>query len=496
MDSSKPLAKFSTGKPKGFFPVCIILVAEFFSYYGMRGLLVLFFTSYLAMSDKSAYNLYADYTALIWVTPIIGGYLADKYLGYYFSVVVGSLLIFLGNVFLAFSGHDMNILYFAMAIVICGYGFFKGNVSCLAGTLYAEHNETEREKDFSWYYISGNIGATLALIVCGWAYTYYGHHAGFLLSSVVLFVGIILFMKNGKHLKRLSPINHKKLHEKSFILPNSFWIFVGFVCLVLLLVGLIASNKALYLLLLIGLISLICMITLFIKANLGEVKSLVMICCFMIFGFVFWVFDQQNGSSLVLFVDRYVNRHILGIVIPTSWFQSINSLSVIFGGFLVSWFWNFLKKANVEIPSLFKLSLGVVLLTAGFLLITLSAKIAYVSQTHYASALWIVIGMTLIGIGELFVDPVVIANITRLNPVNSRGLLVGIYLLFTGSFANYIAGKVAIFTDITNVSRGAEGVAVYLNVFKGISYSGIVITVVLLLMGFYFHRFFQTEKNC
>ncbi|MCY4330440.1 MAG: MFS transporter, partial [Endozoicomonadaceae bacterium] len=113
-------------QPRGFWHIAALNMAEFFSYYGMRSLLILFFTQYLLFSDKHAYMLYGSYTALVWVTPIIGGYLADRLLGYYFSVVLGVSMIFLGNVILALSNDYHALIYFSMAIIICGYGFFKG----------------------------------------------------------------------------------------------------------------------------------------------------------------------------------------------------------------------------------------------------------------------------------------------------------------------------------------------------------------------------------
>ena len=314
--------------PKGFIHIAVLLMSEFFSYYGMRSLLVLFLTHYLLFSDTNAYTLYGAYTSLVWVTPIIGGLLADRFLGYYFCVVFGAILIFLGNVFLAFSGMHALVIYFAMALIICGYGFFKGNVSCLAGELY-QKNDPRRNTDFSWLYVSGNIGALVASIACGWAASTYGWHIGFILASIGLFLGILFFVSGKRFFNHTKQLHKPGLNERHRLLTNKVWLMTGFIISIIFFMFLLINDIAGYLLALIGIISVYFIMRIFRNCNATERHNLVLILLFMVFGTVFWVFDQQNGSSVTLFVDRHIDRTLFGLTIPTPAFQAINAESVI-----------------------------------------------------------------------------------------------------------------------------------------------------------------------
>lgn len=487
------------GQPKGFWHIAALNMAEFFSYYGMRSLLVLFFTQYLLFSDEHAYTLYGAYTSLVWVTPIVGGYLADRLLGYYFSVTLGVIMIFLGNVVLALSGSSHMYIYIAMAIIICGYGFFKGNVSCLAGELY-EKQDLRRNSGFSWLYIVGNIGAMLSAILCGWvAYAMKSWHAGFMLASIFLFLGILFFISGHKHFKQTLSKNTKILNNKILRLKNKYWMSIGLLLAIAFFTTLLYHELAGYLLVIIGIISAYFLTKIMIKSTTYERKSTLLIFVFMIFGTIFWVFNQQNGSSVALFIQRNINKDLFGMTIPTPSFQSINSGSVIVGGAIIVWLWRVMAKANIHIPSLIKLSFGSVLLTAGFFLITIAAYYAHHSPTGQTSMLWVILGMILIGVAELFVDPIATANITRLNPANSGGVLIGIYMLVTGSFANYIAGQLASMTDINfygNITTNelTKIAGIYNHVFKNITITGALITLLLIVFSIVIHRLLKIKE--
>ena len=491
-----PLSK----QPKGFWNISALTMAEYFSYYGMRSLLILFFTQYLLFSDQQSYILYGAYTSLVWVTPIIGGYLADRFLGYHYSVTLGVIMIFLGNVIIALSGSSDTLIYLAMATVICGYGFFKGNIYCLAGELY-QKNDSRRDVGFSWLYVCGNIGALFAAALCGSvAYALKSWHAGFTLASIFLFFGVLFFLSGNKHFSSMPSKNIQFLNRRDFMLSNKYWGLMGLLLSILFFGFLLKCQLVGYFLLIAGFISLFFLGDVILKSTPHERKSIVLICLFMSFGMVFWVFDQQNGSSVTLFLQRNIDRHLFGFMIPSGSFQSVNAVSVIAGGFIVTWLWRTLKRANIHLPSLIKLSVGSLLLTLGFILITVSASQAHLSPTGQAHMGWIVMGMVLIGLAELFVDPVAISNITRLNPANSSGLLVGLYMLITGSFANYIAGKLASFTAIHHQgnhpgSSLVESAGVYSHVFKNISIVGVAITLLLVFLGFIIHRFLKVKED-
>ncbi|MBP3139517.1 peptide MFS transporter [Aliivibrio fischeri] len=475
-------------QPKGIFHIIAIQMWEFFSYYGMRSLLILFLTEKLLMSDQHAYALYGAYTSLVYVTPIIGGYLADKYLGNYWSVILGSLLMVGGHFVLSFPSSDHTTLYIALSLIICGYGFFKTNSSCLLGELYqTKEQERGREAGFSISYIGGNIGSMISPILCGFAAMKWGWHVGFSLAGIGMLIGLCIFMTGRKNFSHVSKPNLPALQKKSAGIPHWSLLLAS---LVLAAVGLVFVLKNLwagYILLVICLMSLGHIINLYRKSDEEDRQKLNSIMYFMLFGTVFWAFDQQGGSSISLFIERNIDTNIGGFIIPTAFFQSINPIAVIAGGAAVAWLWKVLDSKSISVRTLMKLNIGLLLLTAGFSLITLSSKLAMASgQTTFV---WLLIGLLCIGVAELFIDPVALAAITRLNPHGATGTLAGIYMLAGGSVANYLAADIAQFTSTgTGENAGTLDLIVsatqYHHVFQSILFVTIGVFVLGLLVDF------------
>lgn len=440
------------------------------------------------MSDQHAYALYGAYTSLVYVTPIIGGYLADKYLGNYWSVILGSLLMVGGHFVLSFPSSDHTTLYIALSLIICGYGFFKTNSSCLLGELYqTKEQERGREAGFSISYIGGNIGSMISPILCGFAAMKWGWHIGFSLAGIGMLIGLCIFMTGRKNFSHVSKPNLPALQKKSAGIPHWSLLFAS---LVLAAVGLVFVLKNLwagYILLVICLMSLGHIINLYRKSDEEDRQKLNSIMYFMLFGTVFWAFDQQGGSSISLFIERNIDTDIGGFTIPTAFFQSINPIAVIVGGAAVAWLWKMLDSKSISVRTLTKLNIGLLLLTAGFSLITLSSKLAMASgQTTFV---WLLIGLLCIGVAELFIDPVALAAITRLNPHGATGTLAGIYMLAGGSVANYLAADIAQFTSTgTGENAGTLDLIVsatqYHHVFQSILFVTIGVFVLGLLVDF------------
>ncbi|GEK15571.1 peptide MFS transporter [Aliivibrio fischeri] len=475
-------------QPKGIFHIIAIQMWEFFSYYGMRSLLILFLTEKLLMSDQHAYALYGAYTSLVYVTPIIGGYLADKYLGNYWSVILGSLLMVGGHFVLSFPSSDHTTLYIALSLIICGYGFFKTNSSCLLGELYqTKEQEHGREAGFSISYIGGNIGSMISPILCGFAAMKWGWHVGFSLAGIGMLLGLCIFMTGRKNFSHVSKPNLPALQKKSAGIPHWSLLLASLVVAAVGLVFVLKNLWAGYILLVICLMSLGHIINLYRKSDEEDRQKLNSIMYFMLFGTVFWAFDQQGGSSISLFIERNIDTDIGGFTIPTAFFQSINPIAVIVGGAAVAWLWKVLDSKSISVRTLTKLNIGLLLLTAGFSLITLSSKLAMASgQTTFV---WLLIGLLCIGVAELFIDPVALAAITRLNPHGATGTLAGIYMLAGGSVANYLAADIAQFTSTgTGENAGTLDLIVsatqYHHVFQSILFVTIGVFVLGLLVDF------------
>jgi len=470
-------------QPKGLFHIIAIQMWEFFSYYGMRSLLILFLTEKLLMTDNHAYALYGAYTSLVYVTPIIGGYLADKYLGNYWSVILGSLLMVAGHFVLSIPSGDYSTLYLALSLIICGYGFFKTNSSCLLGELYqTKEQERCREAGFSVSYIGGNIGSMIAPILCGFTAMKWGWHVGFSLAGIGMLVGLGVFITGRKHFMHVSQPNLPALQKKSLGLPHWILLIVVITAATIGLVLVLKNLWAGYILAIISFFSIIHIINLYRKSDAEDRQKLNSIMYFMLFGTVFWAFDQQGGSSISLFIERNINTNVGGFTIPTAFFQSINPVAVIVGGAAVAWLWKMLDAKSISVRTLTKLNIGLLLLTAGFSLITLSSKLAMASgETTFV---WLMVGLLCIGVAELFIDPVALAAITRLNPQGATGTLAGIYMLAGGSVANYLAADIAQLTSIKeNAHTGALDLIVSATQYHHVFQSILFVTIGVLILG-------------
>ncbi len=484
-------------QPKSLYYTIAVNVWEYFSYYGMRALLVLYLTQKLLFTDNHAYALYGAYTALVYVTPIVGGMIADRYLGYYWATLLGAATMVAGHLVL---GLDGSGLYFGLALVICGYGLFKTNISCLLGATYSREH-SKRDSGFALMYVGGNVGAFVSPILCAWAAQTWGWHYGFLLAAIGMAIGLVIFISGRKHFKAGNDPQWQSLKEKGLInikvLPS---------IVILIVLSAVFFSFALYYLFA-GWILFLCvagslyfLFFLFLKLDRKDKKALFAICFFMIFGLIFWAFNQQGGSSISLFVERNVIREFDGFIIPAAAFQSINPFAILIGGVIMSQVWYWLLKAGVHFRALVKITFGLLFLTFGFFMIMLGAKIAAANDGH-VSMLWVMVGLIMIGFAELFVDPVALAEITRLNPGGSVGFLAGLYMLITGSIANYLAAEIATLTSVDAAKTAGDFLITsatnYYNVFDMITKVSAISCVVLIVICFIFFTFrkFKTDVS-
>lgn len=212
-------------QPRAIYYIVAIQIWEYFSFYGMRALLILYLTHQLGFDDNHAISLFSAYASLVYVTPILGGWLADRLLGNRTAVIAGALLITLGHVVLGIDTNSTFSLYLALAIIICGYGLFKSNISCLLGELYDE-NDHRRDGGFSLLYAAGNIGSIAAPIACGLAAQWYGWHVGFALAGGGMFIGLLIFLSGHRHFQSTRSMDKKALTSVKFALPVWSWLVV------------------------------------------------------------------------------------------------------------------------------------------------------------------------------------------------------------------------------------------------------------------------------
>ena len=417
---------------------------ERFSYYGMRALLVLYLVNSLNYSDADALHIYAIYTGLVYLTPIIGGYLADKYLGTQKTIFIGGITMMLGHFLMAFP----NLLFLAMGLLIIGNGYFKPNISTLLGRLYKD-NDVRRDSGFSIFYIGINLGAFLAPLIVGYVGETINWHYGFAIAGLGMLAGLIQFYLGQ------NKIIQEDLSKKTKKLSLGDWRSITFLSLinipVILLIFKINDFINIYAYELLTM-SLILIIILFLKVKSkinfikDDIKKILYISILSLFVIFFWVGFEQAGGSLTLYASNSVDRNLLGFVIPASFFQSINPLIIILVGPLIANLWLRIDRGNRKINTSQKMGIGLILLSAGFFLIM------YVNNSGagYISLWWLVGVYFLHTLGELCLSPIGLSMVTKVSPKKIASLMMGFWFL-SSAIANYSAGKLPTILQTNNL---------------------------------------------
>jgi len=465
--------------PRGLATLFLVEMWERFSYYGMRALLTLYLTKQLLFSDDMAFGMYGAYTSMVYLTPIFGGMLADRLIGFRKAVTWGALLMAAGHFTMAFE----STLHLALGLLIVGNGFFKPNMSSIVGKLYKE-GDPRRDGGYTIFYMGVNVGAFLAPLVCGYVGETYGWHYGFGIAGVGMLVGLLNFTIRQRVLEgRADPPDPEKLARPLFAGINREWaVYIGSIVPIAFATWLVSRFTVVQSLLTTVSIAVVVGLVLFMFVRLDSVArsrlAVAMLLC--IFGVSFWSLFEQAGSSINLFTDRNVDRGVFGWTIPTTWFQSVNPLFIVVFAPVFSWLWSWLAKRKLEPSTPLKFSLGIFQLGLGFLALYLATRLAAEGSVHFV---WLLLGYLLHTTGELCVSPVGLSSISKLSPAKILGLMMGVwYLAF--AYAQILATTIARMTSISTGEVGeavskAESAGVYGNVFGQV---GLLICGVSLFM--------------
>ncbi|CAM4329325.1 MFS transporter [Bacillus manliponensis] len=434
--------------PPGLYLLFFTEMWERFSYYGMRGLLVLYLTTSLVSGglgfDKAvAVQIYGIFTMFVYFTPIIGGWLTDHFMTKRHAITVGGIIMALGN-FVLFAMNSKTGLFLGLGLLIIGNGFFKPNISTLLGELYGE-NDSRRDRAFTIFYMGINVGALIAPLVCGYLAADYfkttvdgvmvmGYKYGFLAACIGMIIGQIAFnLLANRYLGKAGTIvvGKKSKDKDAAVIEKK---------------PLTAQEKK-------------------------RTVAILILTCFVVF---FWAGFEQAGSSLTLYTDKFVDRTIFGWEIPTPWFQSVNPLFIVLLAPFVSMLWVKLSKSSrgdLKVPT--KMALGMILLGIGYLVLTMAVLKTGSDEGDIvlkANLMFIVVTYLFHTIGELFLSPIGLSMVSAIAPVKLASLLMGVWLAGTGC-ANLLAGYLAAFTQ----SLG------YLEVFASIGIIVIILGLILLM---------------
>lgn len=435
--------------PRGLATLFFTEMWERFSYYGMRGILVLFMVDAqrgLGFSDRTAGAIYGMYTAFVYLLALPGGWVADRILGAKRAVFAGGVVIACGHFMLAVPSR--TTFFLGLLLIVLGTGLLKPNVSAIVGDLYPEGG-ARRDAGFSIFYMGINLGAFLGPLVCGFLGENVSWHLGFGAAGVGMLFGLAQYKLGASHLEGAGEVSSEaKDPSRRALAISRLLAGLGVTLVVLLaLVLLVRSGIIPFDLDLAAhatgvLISTVAVITFagvifFGGLDAAEKKRVGVIFALFVGAALFWSGFEQGGSSLTLFAERLTNRDILGWEMPASWMASVNPLFIIMMAPVFGLIWATLGARSPSIPV--KFGIGLLLLAAGFAVMAWGAIGA--SETNLANPSWLVATYFLHTVGELCLSPVGLSSVTKLSPPRFTGQMMGLW--FMGSaLGNLMAGLV------------------------------------------------------
>ena len=469
--------------PKGLYLLFVTEMWERFSYYGMRALFMLYMVQALLFDKETASQVYGSYTGLVYLTPLIGGYIADRYWGNRRSIVTGALTMALGQFLLFLSACYYQqaelakyLMFCGLGLLILGNGFFKPNISTMVGRLYRE-DDNRKDSAFTIFYMGVNVGSTLAPLVCGLLGNT-GHPEdfkwGFLAACIGMLLGATVFQlfKNkyicdpdGNPVGMAPAVSHEKKQQaqQSPASNSRTWLMVACTVALTLLfsVNWNTMDKGIFadadwigsLIYATAIIMPLLIITDRSLTRLEQVRIgvIYIIAFFVIF---FWAAYEQAGASLTFFADEQTDRHIGSWEMPAAYFQSFNPIMIVTLAPVLAAVWSFLGKRGLEPSSPRKQAIGLFLLSMGYLFIAFGVK--HVEPGVKVSMIWLT-GLYLIHtMGELCLAPIGLSLVYKLSPARFSSLLMGVWYLST-SAANKFAGMLSGYYPEAGVAKSFLG---------------------------------------
>lgn len=449
--------------PKGLYFVFGTAMSERFSYYGMRAIFTLYLIKALLMDKELASLVYGNYTGLVYLTPLIGGYVADKYIGMRRSILWGAILMIIGQLMmfvsaLYYQNTDMSrlMMYSGLGALIFGNGFFKPNITTMVGGLY-EPGDKRLDSAFTIFYMGVNVGAFIAPLVVG----FLGDTGnpedfkwGFLASAIGMFFSLILFVgwKNkyliGPNGEQLGIVAAGKVEgnqsEQSSVASKTtsqnIFEFAGWALGAVALFAVFRyaldfdfTGAAIFATCIIVPAYIISDRSL-TKIERQRIGVIYIIAFFVIF---FWSAFEQAGASLTYFADEQTDREIFGWTMPASYFQSFNPVFIVLMGLAFSNLWIWLGKRNMDPASPIKQAFGLFFLAIGYLVIAIGVK--DIEPGAKVSILWLTGLYFIHTMGELMLSPIGLSMVNKLAPIRFASLLMGVWYLSMAT-ANKFAG--------------------------------------------------------
>ncbi len=488
------------GHPRGLMICFATEMWERFSFYGMKYLLLLYLTKYHLFTDHSGLEVLGGYAALVYAMPVIGGLLADRYLGMRKAVVFGGLLLVAGHLGMAFEGEQarhvgeqvirddgaLQVFYFSLALIVIGVGFLKPNISTIVGRLYTE-DDPRRDAGFTIFYMGINLGSFTATLLCGYLGETYGWSYGFGAAGIGMLLGLATFLYGQKHLHgHAEPHDPAVLKQRSPIGLNKE--------LTIYLCGLLGVVAAWRMLQFHGAVGMLLnTLALAVLVGLGwfimfrcdriERHRMIVLMILTVSTVVFWALFEQSAASMTLYADRVMNRNLLGIEWTAAQFGSLNALFIFLFAPLFAWLWTALARRGIEPTTPVKFSMGIALAGLGFGALVLGAELP--TEAGLVVGWWMVLAYLLHTCGELCLSPVGLSAVTKLAVPSVVGVMMGSWFLAT-AYSEFVAAQLAKLAAVQTVKGTVADVSValasYTELFSNLLWVGLGVGLFMLLL--------------
>ena len=498
--SIQEIQNFKGKYPKQLWYLFFSEMWERFSFYGMRGMLVIFMVSQLAMNDKVANLQYGATQAFVYAFTFIGGLFADKLLGYRKSLFWGGLLMIVGSIILAID--PQHFFFFGISFTIIGTGFFKPNISTIVGKLYAD-DDPRRDAGFSLFYAGVNLGALIGGYICIavangslWASLVPAAlrwNVAFGFAAVVMLVSLITFTQTQKSLGEigLSPLAAMQASKRKRL---ELATYIGSLLIIPIIMTMVSNTDYTDIFMfIIGPASLLYLFYEMRSFTAAENKKLIAALVFIVFSIFFWAFFEQSGGSLSLFAAHNLNNTVLGVPLdPNGVNNAANSFFVIVFAALVGMVWLWLHKRKLEPNTVVKFGLGFLFLAGGFA-IFYDTKF-FADASGKTSLNLFTFGWFIITFGELCLSPIGMSAMTKLSPAKTQAVIMGMWFL-ASAYGQYFAGLLgANIADASEHASNLEKLTVYANGYKQLAIYALIAGVLLIAIAPLVKKLMQDVK--
>jgi POT family proton-dependent oligopeptide transporter len=449
--------KSNDKQPRGLYLLFFTELWERFGFYTLQTIIILYMTKALLMTDGKAYLLYGAFSSMLYLTPVIGGYVADRYLGFQRSIIIGGGLLMIGYMITALPGT--HFFFLGLSVIIVANGLFKPNVSSLLGELYRP-GDPRRDGGFTLFYMGINIGSLLPPLFTGYLVSRYGWHSGFLIAAVGMGIGLVTFLLGKSRLRSsgtLPPMSPLHNRGEALIFYSLFFaVIIGSIGAMIFLFHFPGETD---LLLAVALLVVLLVILYFLLKERPKQRNKMIACLILILISVgFWAIYNQTFTSLMLYADRNMSKEFLGFTIDAEFTQFFNPFFIVLFSPILSHLWISLNKKKNNPSTASKFSVGVLFMALGFFFLGFGG--VYFGQNGETSPYWLVGSYLLQTIGELLLSPIGLSMITTLSPKHLVGMMMGVWFL-TQAAAFAISGGLATLASVPAKTTPENALAIY-----------------------------------